>query len=55
LKIPPLVYHGFKGTGNEQAWILNIPTEVYEYNEPDEFRIPYDSKDIPYDWGVKMG
>jgi dTDP-4-dehydrorhamnose 3,5-epimerase len=55
LKIPPLVYHGFKGTGNEQAWILNIPTEAYKYEEPDEFRIPYNSKEIPYDWDIKMG
>jgi len=55
LKIPPLVYHGFKGTGNEEAWILNIPTEAYKYEEPDEFRIPYDSKEIPYDWDIKMG
>lgn len=55
LKIPPLVYHGFKGIGNDEAWILNIPTEVYKYDEPDEFRIPYDSKDVPYDWNIKMG
>lgn len=55
LKIPPLVYHGFKGIGNDEAWILNIPTEVYRYDEPDEFRIPYDSKDVPYDWNVRMG
>lgn len=55
LKIPPSVYHGFKAIGNQEAWILNIPTEVYNYSEPDEFRVPFDSKDIPYDWAAKNG
>ena len=26
LKIPPLVYHGFKCTGKEESAIINIPT-----------------------------
>ncbi len=55
LKIPPLVYHGFKGIGDKEAWIINIPTELYNYLEPDEYRVPYDSKEIPYDWEIKMG
>jgi len=29
---------------------VNVPTELYKYDKPDEFRIPYDSKDIPYNW-----
>jgi len=54
LKIPPLVYHGFKGIGKEESWIINVPTERYNYKEPDEYRLPFDSKDIPYDWDIKM-
>ncbi|MDH7507810.1 MAG: dTDP-4-dehydrorhamnose 3,5-epimerase family protein [Methanomassiliicoccales archaeon] len=55
LKIPPNIYHGFKAIGNQEAWILNIPTEVYNYSEPDEFRVPFNSRDIPYDWAAKNG
>ena len=55
LKIPPMVYHGFKAIANAAAWIINTPTELYNYSEPDEYRLPYDSSEIPYDWGVKMG
>lgn len=55
LKIPKGVYHGFKGISTEEAWIINVPTELYNYSEPDEYRLPYDSADIPYDWDVKMG
>ncbi len=55
LKIPPLVMHGFKAIGTETALIVNHPTEPYNYNEPDEFRVPWDSPDIPYDWSLKNG
>ena len=55
LKIPPFVMHGFKSVGVGEAIILNLPTEVYRYDEPDEFRVdPYDDK-IPYDWRLKEG
>lgn len=54
IKIPPLVIHGFKAIGGKEAYILNIPTELYNYAEPDEYRLPYDTKEIPYDWDTKM-
>jgi dTDP-4-dehydrorhamnose 3,5-epimerase len=55
LKIPPLVMHGFKGIGPEMALIVNVPTELYRYVEPDEYRVPWDSPEIPYDWDRKNG
>ncbi|GFP37514.1 dTDP-4-dehydrorhamnose 3,5-epimerase [Candidatus Hakubella thermalkaliphila] len=55
LKIPPLVMHGFKALGTEPAYVINCPTEVYNYEQPDEYRLPYDTIEIPYDWGIKMG
>lgn len=54
VKIPPLVLHGFKAIGTEMAYVVNVPTELYNYKEPDEFRVPCDSKDIPYDWDLKQ-
>src|SRR3989449_5610668 len=54
IKIPPYVIHGFKAVGPEPVYLVNFPTELYNYKEPDEFRIPFDSKDIPYDWDVQM-
>ena len=51
VKIPPYVFHGFTAVGDEDAMILNLPTELYQYTEPDEYREnPFSSK-IPYDWG----
>lgn len=52
LVIPPEVAHGFKAVGTEPAFLLNVPTEVYNYDEPDEYRIPAHDNDIPYDWGL---
>ncbi len=54
VQIPNLVLHGFKCTGNEEAIVINCPTELYRYNEPDEFRIDPFSMEVPYDWGIKM-
>lgn len=55
LKIPPLVYHGVKGIGVEPALLLNCPTEPYNYEEPDEYRIDPSDPQIPYDWRLREG
>ena len=55
LQIPPLVYHGFKCICEDEAIVINCPTEVYQYGEPDEYRIPAHGGEIPYDWARKDG
>jgi dTDP-4-dehydrorhamnose 3,5-epimerase len=55
ISVPPLVYHGFKAIGTETAYFLSVPTHPYNYSEPDEFRLPPDTKEIPYDWGLAPG
>ena len=50
LRIPPGVYHGFKCISTCEAMIVNVPTEPYNRKEPDEFRLPAHTPDIPYDW-----
>jgi dTDP-4-dehydrorhamnose 3,5-epimerase len=52
VKIPPYVFHGFTAVGNEDAMILNLPTEPYHHSEPDEYRESPFSGKIPYDWGL---
>jgi len=49
--VPPGVYHGFKAVGGAPAHVVNVPTELYDYDQPDELRRPYDDPAIPYDWG----
>jgi dTDP-4-dehydrorhamnose 3,5-epimerase len=53
--IPAFVYHGFKCISEEEAIVINTPTEVYNYNEPDEYRLPAHGSELKYDWGRKDG
>ncbi len=55
LVIPPYVLHGMKGIGNEPGYLVNCPTEPYDYKNPDEFRVDPHDNDIPYDWDRKDG
>lgn len=55
IKIPPFVVHGFTALNNEPTFLINCPTEPYSHKEPDEYKIPFDSKEIPYNWGVDKG
>ena len=51
LQIPPFVFHGFKCIGEEEAMVINCPTETFNYEDPDEFRVDPHENDIPYNWG----
>ncbi len=53
--IPNLVMHGYKNIGTEEVYLLNFPTEVYNYKEPDELRQPAHKNSIPYDWSRNDG
>ncbi len=50
LQIPPFIFHGFKCIGEEEAMVINCPTETFNYDDPDEFRVDPHENDIPYDW-----
>lgn len=57
VKIPKGVYHGFTAIDCQEARIINIPTQKYNYEKPDEYRCAWDSKEVPYHWPkeVKSG
>lgn len=55
LQIPAYVYHGFKCISEGEAIVINCPTQVYRYQDPDEYRIPPHGGEIPYEWGRKDG
>lgn len=53
--VPKGVHHGWKCISTEEALVINCVTEPYNYKQPDEYRLPYNTDQIPYDWSVKMG
>ncbi len=54
LRIPIGVLHGYKTIGVEPTLLINFPTEPYRREEPDEYRVPWDSEQVPYDWDIKF-
>jgi len=54
VQVPSGVQHGWKCVSPEEAYIVNAPTEVYDYDDPDQDELPHDTPLIPYDWGVQL-
>jgi dTDP-4-dehydrorhamnose 3,5-epimerase len=55
VQVPKEVCHGWMCVSEEESIAINIPTEVYRYDDPDEYRIHPHDNDIPYDWQRKDG
>ena len=50
LIVPTGVWHGLQNVGPDDALMLNFPTHAYDYADPDHWRLPWDSDQIPYRW-----
>lgn len=55
VRIPAGVLHGYKCIGDEEAFLINCPSEVYHYQDPDEHRIDPHDNTIPYSWSRRDG
>ncbi len=55
VQIPAGVYHGWMCISQDEAIIVNIPTEVYNYEAQDEHRIDPHENHIPFDWRREDG
>jgi len=55
VQVPPGVHHGWMGVSQEEAIVINIPTEPYDRENPDEQRLDPHQNDIPYVWKRKDG
>ena len=55
VQVPAGIYHGWMGMSLEEAIIINIPTEPYNREQPDEQRLDPHNNDIPYVWKRKDG
>jgi dTDP-4-dehydrorhamnose 3,5-epimerase len=48
LVIPPGVWHGIQNVWHEPSMFVNYFDRAYSYEDPDEWRLPQDSDEIPY-------
>jgi dTDP-4-dehydrorhamnose 3,5-epimerase len=53
--LPLGVWHGLQNLGTSDALVINLPTRAYDYNDPDHYRLPFDSPEIPYTWSTNAG
>jgi dTDP-4-dehydrorhamnose 3,5-epimerase len=46
--VPPRIWHGVQNVGDGVAVVLNLVDRAYDYEDPDHWRVPADSAEIPY-------
>ena len=54
LKIPVGVAHGYKTIGVEPSLLINFPSKAYSREEPDEYRLPWNTDQIPFNWETEF-
>ena len=54
LQIAPNLFHGWKTIGTDESFIINMPTMLYNYDQPDALDLPYESPAarsiVPWRW-----
>lgn len=50
LVVPTGIWHGIQNLGASDALMLNLPSNAYNYEDPDHYRLPYNTPEIPYIW-----
>lgn len=55
VQIPKHVWHGFKNIGDEESLIVNVTTQPYRHDQPDEYRLDPHQNHIPYRWERRDG
>lgn len=48
LIVPPGVWHGVQNLQGTESRVLNLVDVAYEYEDPDHWRLPPDTAEIPY-------
>jgi dTDP-4-dehydrorhamnose 3,5-epimerase len=46
--VPPGVWHAVQNIGPAASLLINVVDHAYQYEQPDHYRLPLDSEEIPY-------
>jgi dTDP-4-dehydrorhamnose 3,5-epimerase len=55
LSIPIGVWHADENIGTKDLIVVNFPTIQYDHSNPDKYRLPLDTDQIPYSFGDRTG
>jgi len=53
--VPPGIWHGVHNIGHEPAILINMVDKAYRYEDPDHWRLPADTGEIPYRFSSPKG
>ena len=53
--VPPGVWHGVENISAEPSLLLNLVDQAYQYEDPDHWRLPANSEQIPYRFSSSKG
>ena len=53
--IPAHVFHAHENIGSTDALFISMPTRTYNHSDPDVFRLPIDTDQIPYSFKNRRG
>ena len=48
LVVPPGIWHGVQNVSSRTSSLLNLVDRAYRYEDPDHWKIPPDSPEVPY-------
>ena len=51
--VPPGVWHAVENVSHEAAALLNLVDAAYRYEDPDHWRLPIDTPEVPYSFGPR--
>ena len=55
LNIPAGIWHADRCIGSKDAVAINFPTQPYDHENPDKYRLPLDTDAIPYRFADPQG
>lgn len=50
MNIPAGIWHADRNLGETDVMVVNFPTIHYDHANPDKYRLPLDTDQIPYEW-----
>lgn len=55
MNIPAGIWHANKNIGQQDVVVVNFPTICYDHSNPDKYRLPLDTDQIPYTFDDPKG
>lgn len=55
MNIPTGIWHANHNIGTKDVVVVNFPTRPYDHANPDQYRLPIDTDQIPYQFTQRQG